>query len=210
MFQIPRYFLSSMFHIPSCFISLHVSHPFMFYLSACFTILHDLTLYMFHIPPNFISLHISDSFMFYLFACFTILHVLRNFQRVSDPSIFYLCMLQIPSCFIFQHVSDPSIFYLSACFTPLQAVGDWRFPCRPVLRCSRFDALLEIHVSIIVILNVKPSSYVDSYQRFERTQYLTFTLKMAAARFSETLAHLSVHVFRLSRLVLITGQSSGF
>jgi len=31
------------------------------------------------------------------------------------------------------------------------------------------------------------------------------TLKMAAARFSETLAHLSVHVFRLSRLVLIKG-----
>ena len=118
------------------------------------------------------------------------------FQHVSDPSIFYLCMLQIPSRFILQRVSDPSIFYLSACFTSLQAVGDWCVPFRPVLLCSRFDALLEMYVSITVILNVTSSSSVDSYQRFERTQYLTLTLKMAAARFSETLAHLSVHVFQ--------------
>jgi hypothetical protein len=119
-------------------------------------------------------------------------------------------MFHNPSCFIFQHVSDPSIFYLSPCFTSLQVVGDWRVPCRPVLRCSRFHALLKMYVSITIILNVTPSSSVDSYQRFERTQYLTLTLKMAAARFSETLAHMSVHVFRLSRLVLIKGQSSGF
>jgi len=92
----------------------------------------------------------------------------------------------------------------------LQVVDDWSVPCRPVRRCSSFDVLLGMYVSITVILNVTPSSSVDSYQRFERTQYLTLTLKMAAARFSETLAHLSIYVFRLSRLVLFNGQSSGF
>jgi hypothetical protein len=144
---------------------------------------------MFQIPPYFIS------------ACF---------KYVSDPSIFYLCMLQIPAYFIFQYVSDPYIYYLSACFTSLQVVGDWSVLCRSARRCSRFDALLQIYVSITVILNVTPSSSVDSYQRFERTQYLTLTLKMAAARFSEMLAHLTIYVFRLSQLVLIKGQSSGF
>jgi hypothetical protein len=144
-----------MYQIPLYFISLHVPHPFVFYLSACFTSLYVSYLCIFHIPSYFISLNVSYPFMFH-----------------------------VPPHFISLHFSSS--------YT-LQATG--AFHVGLYSRGSRFDALLEICMNITVILDVTPSTSVDKYQRFERTQYLTPTLKMVAARFSETFALIYQHRF---------------
>jgi hypothetical protein len=209
MFHIPSCFMFSMFQFPPRFISLHVSNPFVFYLSTCFISLHILSLCMFLFPLCFISLHVSLPFMFYLSTrfrslhIFILLHVSHPFMfHISDPSIFYLCILQIPTRVIFRHVSDPFIFHLSACFTPLQVLGDRRVPCRPVLRCSRFDALLEMCVNISVILEVTCTNVSNA---------VPYThLKMAAVRSSETLALIYQYKFSYFRGWYWSKDSSGF
>jgi hypothetical protein len=140
------------FHVSPCFNSQHVSKPFVFYLSKCFRFLHIFST-CFRSLHILSLLHVSCPFMFY----------------ISDPSILYRCMLQIPSCVMFRHVAHPSIFQLSACFTSSQVLGDWRVPSRPVLRCSRFDALLQMCVNNSAILDVTTSSCVERYQRFGRS-----------------------------------------
>jgi hypothetical protein len=79
------------FHIPTCFISLHISHPYAFYLSEYFT-------------PQVSRLVMFYFYMFHTFKCFISHHVLC------------LCMLQILSCFVSLHVLRPFMFKVAPCF----------------------------------------------------------------------------------------------
>ena len=201
------------FHVPPCFITLNVSHPFMF-----------------HVPPCFISLHVSHPhvsrpfmfhfYVFHTFICFTSHHVLP------------FCTLQIHSCFISLHASNPFAFYLSPCFRSLHIYLSACFSSLHVLSLCMFHVLtsfrrLTFRAGLYSeVPDLTPSGNVcEHYRHLGRDteqscrQVPTFRKNTVPYTHPEdggstflrnVSTYISLHVFKLSRMELIKGQSSGF